>query len=256
MTPVLPVIPPGARPDAQPEGSRLIIALAPDPAGGRLPIPEEVILDFQGAGWLVASTDTPVDPSFIVSDSQPAVILMALQRIEPALREEFGRLRDGPASVRPLVVALGGSDTAVNCADLLDAVADLAFPVDASAEWIRMQVGSVLDLLAPPCDRDVISLGSITLNPAIKRLRVVRDGRRRETALSPTECRIVAVMMARPFRALDRDELLRSVWGVDCLIDPRTVDVHIRRLRGALARVGCEAMLQTVRGVGYRLAPD
>jgi two-component system phosphate regulon response regulator PhoB len=51
-----------------------------------------------------------------------------------------------------------------------------------------------------------------------------------------------------------RAQLLDRVWGDHVFIEERTVDVHIKRLREALAPAGCAAMIETVRGAGYRLA--
>ena len=49
-------------------------------------------------------------------------------------------------------------------------------------------------------------------------------------------------------------QLLDRVWGDHVFIEERTVDVHVKRLRGALAVAGCAELIETVRGVGYRLA--
>ena len=59
---------------------------------------------------------------------------------------------------------------------------------------------------------------------------------------------------ARPERVHTRTQLLDQVWGDQVYIEERTVDVHIRRLRLALGPHGCDAMIETVRGTGYRLA--
>jgi len=51
-----------------------------------------------------------------------------------------------------------------------------------------------------------------------------------------------------------RGQLLDSVWGDHVFIEERTVDVHVLRLRKALSTVGAQALVQTVRGLGYRLS--
>ena len=60
--------------------------------------------------------------------------------------------------------------------------------------------------------------------------------------------------MSHPERVHSRPSLLDHVWGNDSYIEERTVDVHIKRLRSALALVDCENMIETVRGSGYRLS--
>jgi two-component system phosphate regulon response regulator PhoB len=56
-----------------------------------------------------------------------------------------------------------------------------------------------------------------------------------------------------PERVHSRAQLLDRVWGDHVFIEERTVDVHVKRLREALAPGGCASMVETVRGAGYRL---
>ena len=72
--------------------------------------------------------------------------------------------------------------------------------------------------------------------------------------LGPTEFRLLRFLLARPERVHSRAQLLDQVWGDDVYIEERTVDVHIRRLRLALEPHGQDALVETVRGSGYRLA--
>ncbi len=70
--------------------------------------------------------------------------------------------------------------------------------------------------------------------------------------VSPTEFKLLKVMAARPGRVYTREELLDLVWGDEAFVEPRTVDVHIRRLRAALEPDPQNPRwLRTVRGVGY-----
>jgi two-component system phosphate regulon response regulator PhoB len=61
--------------------------------------------------------------------------------------------------------------------------------------------------------------------------------------------------MRNPDRVLSRTRLLDNVWGDHVYIEERTVDVHIRRLRLALAPGGHDRLIETVRGGGYRFLP-
>jgi len=72
-------------------------------------------------------------------------------------------------------------------------------------------------------------------------------------ALSPTEFRLLHFLMRNAGRVVSRTRLLDGVWGDRVYIDPRTVDVHIRRLRLALAPSGHDRLIETVRGEGYRI---
>jgi two-component system phosphate regulon response regulator PhoB len=71
--------------------------------------------------------------------------------------------------------------------------------------------------------------------------------------LGPTEFRLLSRLMERPGRVFSRDQLLDLVWGRDIFLDPRTVDVHIGRLRKALTQFGGNDPIRTVRGAGYAL---
>ena len=75
----------------------------------------------------------------------------------------------------------------------------------------------------------------------------------RTLALSPTEFRLLQHFMERPGRVYSREQLLDMVWGHDVYVEPRTVDVHIRRLRSALNTAGERDPIPTVRAAGYAL---
>jgi DNA-binding response OmpR family regulator len=75
----------------------------------------------------------------------------------------------------------------------------------------------------------------------------------RVIALTPREFELLALLASSPCRVFGRDDLLDAVWGRDGFVEPRTVDVHIARLRRKFlaARVPAPGV-ETVRGVGYR----
>jgi len=72
--------------------------------------------------------------------------------------------------------------------------------------------------------------------------------------LGPTEFKLLQFFMRHPDKVYSREQLLDQVWGNAVYIDERTVDVHIRRLRKALSIEGHEALIQTIRGSGYRFS--
>lgn len=72
----------------------------------------------------------------------------------------------------------------------------------------------------------------------------------RAVELTATEFRLLTVLAQRRGRVQSREQLLRDVWNYDNVIDTRTVDTHMRRLREKLGRAA--RFLDTVRGVGYR----
>ena len=68
--------------------------------------------------------------------------------------------------------------------------------------------------------------------------------------MGPTEFRLLAILMEQPGRVFSREELLKLVWGDSVFVEPRTVDVHIRRLRRNLKDDDSE-LIRTVRSSGY-----
>jgi two-component system phosphate regulon response regulator PhoB len=81
---------------------------------------------------------------------------------------------------------------------------------------------------------------------------VTRDGK--NVHLSPKCFRLLETLIDRPGIVFSRDKLLGRVWGGDVFVEPRTVDVHIRRLREALeVEKGAKNLIRTVRGAGYAL---
>lgn len=81
--------------------------------------------------------------------------------------------------------------------------------------------------------------------------RVTRDGT--PIHLSPTCFKLLETLMERPGYVYSRERLLNRVWGSDVYVEPRTVDVHIRRLREALDVDKGPDLIRTVRGAGYAL---
>ena len=76
----------------------------------------------------------------------------------------------------------------------------------------------------------------------------------KEVEIGPTEFKLLELFMRNPDRAFDRSQLLDRVWGRGVYVEERTVDVHVLRLRKVLKPLSHHHLLETVRGVGYRLS--
>jgi two-component system phosphate regulon response regulator PhoB len=96
----------------------------------------------------------------------------------------------------------------------------------------------------------VVSAGVLELDAAGH--RVLSSGQ--EIKLGPTEYRLLHFLMTHAERVYSRTQLLDRVWGANVYVEERTVDVHIRRLRKALAGASADDYIQTVRGAGYRFS--
>ena len=81
--------------------------------------------------------------------------------------------------------------------------------------------------------------------------KVQRGGR--PIYLGPTEYRLLEFLMQHPRRVFSREEVLDAVWGRDIHVEPRTVDVHIRRLRKSINGDGELDVVRTIRAAGYSL---
>jgi two-component system phosphate regulon response regulator PhoB len=92
-----------------------------------------------------------------------------------------------------------------------------------------------------------LKAGSISIDSARHQVRV--NGK--PVHLTSLEFKLLQTLMQRRGRVQDRDRLLNEVWGYESVIDTRTVDTHVRRLREKLGKAG--DAIQTVRGFGYRL---
>jgi two-component system phosphate regulon response regulator PhoB len=131
----------------------------------------------------------------------------------------------------------------------LDAGADDYLTKPFKPSELMARIRAVLRRKLPEALDAPVAVGELTLDPSTRRVRFGRD----ELALGPTEFRLLRFLMTYPERVHSRAQLLDRVWGDHVFIEERTVDVHIKRLRGALAPAGCADLIETVRGAGYRL---
>jgi two-component system phosphate regulon response regulator PhoB len=111
------------------------------------------------------------------------------------------------------------------------------------------RVKAVLRRTHPEKTADILEFGDISMN--LEEHRVSRNGQ--YTHLGPTEYRLLRVFLEKPGRVFSREQLLDRVWGRDIYVEPRTVDVHIRRLRKAMQLPGTSNLIRTVRAAGYSI---
>ncbi|MBX5481683.1 MAG: response regulator transcription factor [Myxococcaceae bacterium] len=91
--------------------------------------------------------------------------------------------------------------------------------------------------------------GAIELDPVRHEVRVGGE----KVSLTALEFRLLKTLLERPDRVQTREVLLADVWGIEVEIETRTVDTHIKRLREKLGSAA--EIIETVRGVGYKLVP-
>lgn len=132
----------------------------------------------------------------------------------------------------------------------LDAGADDYVVKPFSPRELVSRVRAVFRRRAPDKSGESLSYGPVAIDPA--RHEVTVDGKPVRIGLA--EFKLLKFMMSQPDRVFTRGQLLDSVWGDHVFVEERTVDVHVLRLRKALAAANAQHLVQTVRGLGYRLS--
>jgi two-component system phosphate regulon response regulator PhoB len=129
----------------------------------------------------------------------------------------------------------------------LDAGADDYITKPFSTQELLARIRAVLRRRAPEQASDLVTLGALQLDGATHRVNYHDQ----TLKLGPTEFKLLNYLMHHAERVHSRSQLLDRVWGDHVFIEERTVDVHVKRLREALGDAG--SMVETVRGVGYRI---
>ena len=141
-------------------------------------------------------------------------------------------------------------------AEEIDRVVGLEFGADDyvtkpfSPREVVLRIKAILRRAEGPSEDESLSAGSIVIDPA--RHEVSVNGKR--VSLTSLEFKLLRTLMQRRGRVQTRDRLLNDVWGYESVIDTRTVDTHVRRLRKKLGKVA--DAIESVRGFGYRLRED
>ena len=136
----------------------------------------------------------------------------------------------------------------------LDAGADDYLTKPFSPAELLARIRALLRRRSPQALEAPVEIAGLHLDPASRRVRRQVQGQWVELRLGPTEFRLLHFLMAHPERVHSRAQLLDRVWGDHVFIEERTVDVHVKRLRESLETVEAAALIETVRGAGYRMA--
>ena len=123
-----------------------------------------------------------------------------------------------------------------------------------SARELLARIRAVLRRSREDDDDGSVQVGALRIDGAAHRVFADLDGSSHPIQMGPTEYRLLHFFMTHAERVYSRTQLLDHVWGGSVYVEERTVDVHIRRLRKTLEPHQLDAMVQTVRGAGYRFS--
>lgn len=214
-------------------------------------ISEMIVMTLEMAGFdCLQAADIPEAHRQVV-DHRPALILLDWMLPGDKNGIDFCRMlkKDKLMSEIPVIMLTARSEED-NKVHGLDAGADDYITKPFSTRELVSRIKAVLRRSSALSSDKPIDIGKLSLDP--KGQRLTADGK--VIDIGPTEYRLLAFFMSHPERAYTRTQLLDQVWGGNVYIEDRTIDVHIRRLRKLLQPYGCDSLIQTVRGTGYRFS--
>jgi two-component system phosphate regulon response regulator PhoB len=180
---------------------------------------------------------------------QPHVVLVDWTLPGMCGIEVCRRLRSRPETKDVAVIMVTGRAGDQNAVRGLDAGADDYVVKPFSVTELLARIWALLRRTRAHPERRCLQLREIVIDLAA--FRVARNGR--NIHLGPTEYRLLKFLMEHPNCTLSREEIIDEIWGADAAVDPRTVDVHVRRLRDAITHEGEPDVIRTVRTAGYAL---
>lgn len=202
------------------------------------------------AGFVIMAAGDAAQAQAMMAQRTPDLIL--IDWMMPGLSgvDFVRRLKNSEASRRIPVIMLTARSDEMDKVQGFDVGADDYVTKPFSPRELVARIKAVLRRAAPTAQDRVMDVEGLRLDPSDHRVTAHGNA----VDLGPTEFRMLHFFMAHPERVYSRGQLLDKVWGSDVYIEERTVDVHIRRLRKALAEHGHDRLIQTVRGTGYRFS--
>ena len=215
---------------------------------GETSVRDLLAVNLQHVGYRVACAGDVPAAEAVVRRSRPDLVLL-----NPVLPGTCGlsfarRLRSDQRTRDISIVMISERDGEHDKVAALEGGADDYVTKPFSAREVLARIKAVLRRRAPQLTDDIIEHLGLRLDPAARRV----SAGEREIELWTTEFRMLHFFMTHAGRIFSRAKLLDEIWGHDAFVEERTVDVHIRRLRQGLLPSGHDALIETVRGLGYR----
>ena len=205
--------------------------------------------NLRSAGFEVLKSED--GPGALAAARMQSPNLLVLDLMLPGMSglEVCRTLKADPATAKLPIIILTAKAEEIDRIVGLELGADDYITKPFSPRELVLRIQSVLRRTAKPnTPDDLLSVGDLVVDRA--RLLVTLRGK--SVDFTATELKLLTLLLERRGRVQSRDGLLNDVWGYESVIDTRTVDTHIRRLREKLgASADC---IETVRGFGYRIA--
>lgn len=201
------------------------------------------------AGFDVATASRGRDGLKLVQTRAPALVLLDLMLPDMIGTDVCRQIKSDPGTRGIPVMMVTAKGEEVDRVVGFELGADDYVTKPFSVRELILRVRAVLRRGELPQTSTTLRVGTLELDTEAHRATV--DGR--EISLTALELRLLHTLLLRRDRVQSRATLLHDVWGLDVTVETRTVDTHVKRLREKLGSVG--ALIETVRGVGYRLTP-
>jgi two-component system phosphate regulon response regulator PhoB len=182
---------------------------------------------------------------------RPDLMLISWTALSP-VHDSLRQLRRDDATRHSRIIVLAPRQDLRAAINALEFGADDCVAVPFEGEELLVRVSACLRRPPASLQTDRLTAGPLMLDRAVHRM-FVKD---QAVELAPTVFRLMAFFLENQGRVFSRNELLTRAWAKNIRAGHRTVDVHVRRLRQQLEPFGCEDMIQTVRGFGYRFSVE
>ncbi|MFN0130926.1 MAG: response regulator [Phycisphaerales bacterium] len=181
----------------------------------------------------------------------PDLILLDVMLPELSGTEVAGRLRSDPATAAIPIIMLTAKGEEADQLSGLRAGADDYITKPFSMRVLLARSQAILRRMQPAMsDASILEMAGVALN--LKTHEAMVDGR--AASLTLTEFRILSALLGARGTVLSRAQLMSKAMGPGVLVTDRTIDVHVTAIRRKLGPHA--SIIRTVRGVGYRVAPD
>lgn len=181
----------------------------------------------------------------VAEENLPNLIILDVMMPKMDGIETCEKLRKIPALQKTIITFLTARGEDYSQVAGLDAGADDYITKPIRPKLLVSKVKALLRRLEKPVDaQNIVEVGNLSID---KEAYIVTNDKK-EINLPRKEFELLSLLASKPGKVFKRDEILESIWGNEVVVGGRTIDVHIRKLRG---KIGSDK-LKTVKGVGYK----